>query len=312
MVGGRFVSYAQNGEDVVLWRTLGHIRNGTYVEIGANDPVVDSVSWAFSLAGWSGLLVEPVREHAELLRGLRPRDTIVEAAATAPGLDAVTIHVIPQTGLSTTVGAVAERHKATGWSAEERQVRSFTVDQILTDQGYVDKDIHFLMVDVEGAEAAVLTGLDLHRFRPWVLVVEATAPRTTQQTHREWEPMILSAGYSYCLFDGISRFYLADEHRDLASALSYPACSHDDYVTAAFDAATNRRAAAEADLVRWRSAALARWSALAEADPEQATRTGEVDELSRELAAMRASTSWRLTAPLRRLKAAARRGPGPV
>ena len=33
-----FVSYAQNGEDVVLWRALSHVENGFYVDVGAADP----------------------------------------------------------------------------------------------------------------------------------------------------------------------------------------------------------------------------------------------------------------------------------
>ena len=33
-----FVSYAQHGEDVVLWRALSETRNGFYVDVGAFDP----------------------------------------------------------------------------------------------------------------------------------------------------------------------------------------------------------------------------------------------------------------------------------
>ena len=37
-----FVSYAQNYEDVMLWRALKHVKNGFYVDVGANDPLIDS------------------------------------------------------------------------------------------------------------------------------------------------------------------------------------------------------------------------------------------------------------------------------
>ena len=49
-----FVSYAQNFEDVMLWRALKHVENGFYVDIGAQDPLVDSVSLAFYEHGWQG------------------------------------------------------------------------------------------------------------------------------------------------------------------------------------------------------------------------------------------------------------------
>jgi len=47
-----FISYAQNFEDVMLWRALGHVSAGRYIDVGAQDPVVDSVSKAFYEHGW--------------------------------------------------------------------------------------------------------------------------------------------------------------------------------------------------------------------------------------------------------------------
>lgn len=61
------VSYAQNFEDVMLWRALGHIENGFYVDIGAQHPTIDSVSKAFYERGWSGINVEPVDAYIALL-----------------------------------------------------------------------------------------------------------------------------------------------------------------------------------------------------------------------------------------------------
>ncbi len=54
-----FISYAQNFEDVMLWRALKHVENGFYVDVGAQDPVVDSVSLAFYEHGWRGVHIEP-------------------------------------------------------------------------------------------------------------------------------------------------------------------------------------------------------------------------------------------------------------
>ncbi|MCZ8377233.1 MAG: hypothetical protein O9342_17815 [Beijerinckiaceae bacterium] len=42
-----FVSYAQNFEDVILWRALRTVEQRHYIDIGANDPVFDSVSFGF-------------------------------------------------------------------------------------------------------------------------------------------------------------------------------------------------------------------------------------------------------------------------
>ena len=51
-------SYAQNFEDVLLRRALRDIEAGFYVDIGAQDPVVDSVSRGFYELGWRGIHAE--------------------------------------------------------------------------------------------------------------------------------------------------------------------------------------------------------------------------------------------------------------
>ena len=55
----RIVSYAQNGEDVVLNRVFRGQTGGFYIDVGANEPVTDSVTMLFYLRGWSGVNVEP-------------------------------------------------------------------------------------------------------------------------------------------------------------------------------------------------------------------------------------------------------------
>ncbi|WP_239078945.1 FkbM family methyltransferase [Cellulomonas marina] len=304
---GPFVSFAQNREDVVLWRALRGVAEGRYVEVGANHPRTFSVTRGFYDRGWSGITVEPVPTLAALHRAERPRDTQVEAAvvdvpAGTPG-GTVTLHRIGDTGLSTLDDHIAEGHTSAGYAAEDLQVPARRLDEVLASAGWSPADdLHFVVVDVEGAEGAVLRSVDLRTWRPWVLVVEATEPRTTAPTHGAWEPDLLAAGYRFCLFDGLSRFYVAEEHADrLGPLLSYPACPLDEYDT---DLDLQRRATIDGlteDLVRWRSAALGRWAdavASASAPPPD----GTADHLRGELEAMRRTVSWRVTAPLRAVR----------
>lgn len=94
------VSYAQNFEDVMLWRALGHIEKGFYIDIGAQDPVVDSVSKAFYEHGWRGVHVEATPAYAEALRKNRPDELVIEAAVS-DHIGEMTFYEIPETGLST-------------------------------------------------------------------------------------------------------------------------------------------------------------------------------------------------------------------
>ena len=78
-----FISYAQNFEDVMLWRAFQHVERGFYIDVGANDPTIDSVTKAFYEVGWHGINLEPlISHHADLVRD-RPNDINLICAAGA-------------------------------------------------------------------------------------------------------------------------------------------------------------------------------------------------------------------------------------
>ena len=298
-----FISYAQNREDVVLWRALREVRAGRYVEVGANHPTTDSVTRAFYDRGWQGVTVEPVPHFADLQRAERPRDHLVQAAVTStPGAE-ITLHVVPGTGLSTIVDAVSDRHADAGIEHVDVTVPTARLDDLLSDVGWSPQDdIHFLLVDVEGAEEDVLRSIDLTVWRPWVLVVESTAPNSTVSTHDAWEPDVLAAGYEFCLFDGLSRFYVAKGHStQLRPDLSYPACILDRYVPLHLSEAQHELQELRAQAAHWRAVALTHWAdAVAES---MGHRSGladeEVESLRSQLVAIQQTLSWRITRPLR-------------
>ena len=75
------VSYAPNGEDIVLWRALGHLTPGYFVDVGACDPVVTSITKLFSLRGWTGINIEPLPHLIDMLERDRPDDINLRAGA---------------------------------------------------------------------------------------------------------------------------------------------------------------------------------------------------------------------------------------
>jgi FkbM family methyltransferase len=215
-----FVSHAQNFEDVLLWRALKHVERGFYIDVGAQHPVVDSVSLAFYERGWRGVHVEPSPQYAAMLREARPGDTVLEAAVAARS-GALTFYEIPDTGLGTADPDVAEQHRSAGFNVRERRVECATLAELL--RPFEGRDVHWMKIDVEGLEQQVIEGWDAGRIRPWIVIVEATRPLTEMQAHQMWEPMLLERGYHFAFFDGLNRFYVAEEHRELLASLNRPA-----------------------------------------------------------------------------------------
>jgi len=224
-----FLTYAQNFEDVLLWRALGHIKNGFYIDVGANDPVEHSVTKAFYDAGWHGVNIEPLPSFHQKFLDQRPRDINLAIAAGASEGNITLFDVPAVNGWASPDAAVAEAHKAEGFDVTEMTVPMRTLASVCAD--HVSGDIHFLKVDVEGFEGEVLRGMDFVKYRPWVLVIEATLPNSRVTNHEQWENLVTSRGYQFAHFDGLNRYYVADEHQELVDVLSIQPNVFDEFIS---------------------------------------------------------------------------------
>lgn len=217
-----FISYAQNFEDIRLWRALQSVENGFYLDVGANHPTDDSVTRAFYDHGWRGINIEPVQAYYDALCQERPNDINLQCVA-GENADSLTFYTIADTGLSTVEASVAQQHRDAGMKVSKQTVQSRTLTSIC-EQYAQDRPIHFLKIDVEGHEETVLRGMDFSRWRPWIILIET--PWARDQT---WETLVTEAGYHSILFDGLNTFYLAEEHLALKPAFDIPPCNLDGF-----------------------------------------------------------------------------------
>jgi FkbM family methyltransferase len=253
-----FISFAQNYEDVILWRALKDIENGFFVDCGAYDPSCHSVTKAFYDRGWSGINIEPIPSLAQKFADQRPLDINLNIAVS-DNSNCADLYEIVDTGLSTLSEEIARRHVEAGFSAKRIKVQTTSLSKVL--EQFSRDTIHFLKIDVEGAEKRVLAGLDLGRFRPWIILVEATRPASAEPNYEEWEPYLLSGGYDFVYFDGLNRFYVSHDHPELRSLLALPPNVFDNFI--------------------------------------QVEGRYELERAQNELVVLKNSASWRLTAPLR-------------
>ena len=257
-----FVSYSQNHEDALLWRALGTVDAGFFIDVGAGDPVAESVTKAFSLAGWTGINIDPSPVAFAMLQQDRPRDVNLCLAAGST-VGTFEYHAVDGgNGLSTGVDDYASRYLQMDWPVDTFTVPMRTLADICDE--YAPATIHFLKIDVEGSEREVLLGADFDRHRPWVVMVEAVQPAvlvspegepraepsTAITTHHEWEELLVAAGYRFVVFDGLNRVYVAEEQHDRLGPLLAAPVSVLDRVQRADLLEERRRSAEERDALR--------------------------------------------------------------
>ncbi len=300
----KFVSYAQNFEDVMLWRALKHVQNGFYVDIGAAWPDNHSVTKSFYHRGWRGINIEPNIALYDLLKTKRPDDINlnISVGSEPPHQN---FYVIENTGLSTLNADIAAEHSTKGWEVKRVITEIVSLDRIW-DQYVCAHQVHFIKIDVEGHEGSVLQSNDWSRHRPWIVVIEATHPLSSEERHEPWESILLNDRYILAYEDGLNLFYVAEEHAHLLSAFKYPPNVFDDFTLAAQEQAESKYFAAESQRQELEARLQLSASKRQELEMRVAGAEGQShywktmsDSLSRQLQDVFNSWSWRSTGFLR-------------
>ena len=229
------ISYAQNGEDVILRRIFENQKTGFYIDIGASHPEFLSVTKHFYDQGWNGINVEPLKKNIELFAKERPRDLNLNLAIASEKGSRDFFEVIGYPELSTLSAAhlLGYEHNAISYPVEV-----ITGNKLFSD--YAVDSVDFMKIDVEGAEYEVINSIDFLRYRPKVLVIEATIPNSifpgwgdfkSVFSFAEWEPVLLSSGYIFAYFDGLNRFYVREENKNFLDYFQFGLSLWDNFVT---------------------------------------------------------------------------------
>jgi FkbM family methyltransferase len=215
-------SYAQHREDVILYRALRHIQRGFYIDVGAYLPDEYSATKLFYDAGWNGINLEPCQRWFDALVAARHRDINLRAAASDRDGECE-FHEVTDPGRgphSTCVVATAmQLRDRLGMSLDTYRVPTRRLAAVCAE--FAPPEIHFLKIDVEGAERQVLLGADFRQFRPWIVVIEGLDLNNVLVADA-WEPILFEANYRFGMSHAKNRFYWAAEHQELSAALSVP------------------------------------------------------------------------------------------
>ncbi len=142
---------------------------GFFIEVGANDPRQNSLTYILERMGWRGMLIDPLSKCYEKLVKERPRSQSFHCACVRPEqVGKMTLHAPDPSSVVATL---------------EKNVDDFDIEYSFTEtcdavtlDSLVSKvkppRIDFLSMDTEGTELDVLLGFDLTRWKPRLILIE--------------------------------------------------------------------------------------------------------------------------------------------
>lgn len=203
-------SYPTENEDIILYHVLKNVPSNDirWIDVGSNDPYLGSVTQLFYERGGNGINIDMEKELIDITNTVRIRDINI---FTAVGNSEGYIDFYSQGdygGLSTTVSRFVDD------TACDKQTVKLTTLKKICDE-YVNEPLSFLKIDVEGMEKDVLLGMDFNKYRPWIIVIESTLPKTEIPDFDRWEYLVNNADYHFVYSHGVNRYYVANEKDEL-------------------------------------------------------------------------------------------------
>jgi FkbM family methyltransferase len=172
------IYFSQFGEDMAVerWLKKVQVRSQIYVDVGCFHPIHCSNTLLLHKSNWRGVNVDMDDKKIALFRKLRPLDYNVAAAVSSSeqqvqGLyygGGLTDRIRTQADLDSNGKSVLGETPV-----ETRVITSRTLNSILAQAPWPIPQIGYLNVDCEGHDLEVLKGLDLDRYHPAIITVEA-------------------------------------------------------------------------------------------------------------------------------------------
>ncbi len=177
--------FSQVGQDEYLDKTVFRgLRGGVFVDVGAHDGLtISNTAFFEKYRGWTGVCVEARGDLANKCREARPAAAVVECAvANREGemefleCDGYTemLSGLTETMPAQTKARIYREQTAHGGTSQKRQVQVCRLADIL--EGVSIKRVHYLSVDVQGAEFEVLQSLDFDEVQVDVVNFAANYP----------------------------------------------------------------------------------------------------------------------------------------
>ena len=213
--------YSQTGEDELLRKYLPEAI-GSFVDVGAGQPVRGSNTYYFYKRGWSGILIDPVDFNLRLTKLFRKRDKFIQNIVSSKNA-ALNFYEFYPAEYSTIEKSVAESLVNRGIKLRSKiDLKPITLASLNLSCDPTDATL--LSVDVEGHDLEVLQSNNWLGFKPRVICVEENT-QGIKQLGTKISNYLVAYGYKFVESTDISSIYVHSDYLESSIAFSTPSIS---------------------------------------------------------------------------------------
>ena len=191
-------SYSQCGEDIFISEFYKNkIVKGTYLDIGAFNPIKFNNTYLLYKNGWEGTNIDLNQTSIDLFNILRPNDKNI-CAAVSDKIEKVEVYI---ENLFSPLNTISEeRFKLLNKNKSKKHtyyVETKTINNLIKDK------FDFLNIDIEGLDIKVLKSINLKFYNPRLICIEILNPKNEV----ELSDYLMEHGYYFEKKMGPSYFF---------------------------------------------------------------------------------------------------------
>jgi FkbM family methyltransferase len=201
---GKVKFRGQYFQDAIAYLYLREKKDGFYIDIGANDGITGSNTYALEQMGWKGVCIEPQPDIFRKLKHFRKCDCFNTALSSVSGENLEFTRVKDIDGLSGFSECITDEHKkiiSESSGVERINITTKTFGDIM--KNYPDiETIDFMSLDVEGYELNILKSIDFKAYKFRFITVEENGHEN------EINALMTKNGYRYFMRAGCDLMFV--------------------------------------------------------------------------------------------------------